>query len=140
MAYARPFWTSTLQDLSNGIKNTPMQGVLTPAIKLWVFESPKGLQVPTFGSVNFILTLSPKWGCDIFSCNILKFGTLWFFFLSFCESLIYLFLWNFAREEKRYLPFFSWTLKLSFLVFWSSKVFNFLLVILGVFNFLCEIS
>jgi hypothetical protein len=38
------------------------------------------------------------------------------------------------------LPFFSWTLKLSFLVFWSSKVFNFLLVILGVFNFLCEIS
>jgi len=64
MAHARPFWTSTLQDLSNGIKNTPMQGVLTPTIKLWVFESPGGFQVPTFGSVSFILTLNPKGGCD----------------------------------------------------------------------------
>ncbi len=34
-----------------------MQGVLTPAIKLLVFESPGGLQVPNFGSVSFILTL-----------------------------------------------------------------------------------
>jgi len=41
-----------------------MQGVLTLAIKLRVFGSPGGLQVPTFGSVSFILTLSPKWGCD----------------------------------------------------------------------------
>jgi hypothetical protein len=32
--------TFTLQDLSNNIKNTSMQGVLTPVIKLWVFESP----------------------------------------------------------------------------------------------------
>jgi hypothetical protein len=31
-AHARPFWTSTLQDLFNGIKNAPMRGVLTPAI------------------------------------------------------------------------------------------------------------
>jgi hypothetical protein len=61
---ARPFWTFKLQDLSKNIKNTPMQGVLTPAIKLWVSESPRGLQVPTFGSVSFILTLSPKWGCN----------------------------------------------------------------------------
>jgi hypothetical protein len=57
-------WKSTLPDLSNGIKNTPMRGVLTPAIELWVFGSPRGLQVPTFGSVSFILTLNPKWGCD----------------------------------------------------------------------------
>ncbi len=34
MAHARPFLTSTLQDLSNGIKNTSIRGVLTPAIKL----------------------------------------------------------------------------------------------------------
>jgi len=34
MAHARPFWTSALQDLSNGIKNASMQGVLTPAIAL----------------------------------------------------------------------------------------------------------
>jgi hypothetical protein len=34
MTHARPFWTSKLQDLSNDIKNTPMRGVLTPAIKL----------------------------------------------------------------------------------------------------------
>jgi hypothetical protein len=32
MAHARPFWTFTLQDLSNGIKNTSMQGVLTHEI------------------------------------------------------------------------------------------------------------
>jgi hypothetical protein len=31
---ARPFWTSTLQDLSNGIKNTPMRGVLTLELEL----------------------------------------------------------------------------------------------------------
>ncbi len=63
-AHARPFWTSTLQDLSNSIKNTSMRGVLTPAIKFWLFGSPEGLQVPTFGSVSFILTLASKWGCD----------------------------------------------------------------------------
>jgi len=34
MAHARPFWTSTLQELSIDIKNTPMQGVLILAIKL----------------------------------------------------------------------------------------------------------
>jgi hypothetical protein len=41
-----------------------MQGVLTPEIKLKVFGSPRGLQVPTFGSVSFMLTLHPKWGYD----------------------------------------------------------------------------
>jgi len=34
MARARPFWTSTLQDISNDIKNVSMQGVLTLAIAL----------------------------------------------------------------------------------------------------------
>jgi hypothetical protein len=42
-----------------------MQGVLTLAIKLCVFGSLKGLHVPTFGSVSFILTLASKWGCNI---------------------------------------------------------------------------
>ncbi len=28
------------------------------------FQSPGGLKVLTFGSVSFILTLNPKWGCD----------------------------------------------------------------------------
>jgi hypothetical protein len=65
MAHARPFWTSTLQDLSNDTKNDQMQGDLTPAIELCVFGSPGGLQLPTFGSVGFTFTLSPKWGCDI---------------------------------------------------------------------------
>jgi hypothetical protein len=64
MAHARPFWTSTLQDLSNDIKNIPMRGVLAPAIELWVFGSPRGLQLPTFESVSFIFTFIPKWGCD----------------------------------------------------------------------------
>jgi hypothetical protein len=34
MAHARPFSTSTLQALSNGIKNTSRKGVLTSAIEL----------------------------------------------------------------------------------------------------------
>jgi hypothetical protein len=33
MAHVRPFWTSTFQDLCNGIKNTSMRGVLTLAIE-----------------------------------------------------------------------------------------------------------
>ncbi len=41
-----------------------MQGVLAPTIKLRVFRSLGGLQVLTFGSVSFILTLASKWGCD----------------------------------------------------------------------------
>ncbi len=41
MAHARPFWTSTLQDLSNDIKNTQMRGDLTPAIELWILGIPK---------------------------------------------------------------------------------------------------
>jgi Na+/melibiose symporter-like transporter len=38
--------------------------VLTPTIKLWIFGSHGGLQVPTFGSVSFILTVASKWGCN----------------------------------------------------------------------------
>jgi hypothetical protein len=74
MAYAKPFSTSTLQGISNGIKNTSGRGLLTSAIELWSCGSPRGLQVPTFGSVNLILTLASKWGCDkIFVWqNILK--------------------------------------------------------------------
>jgi hypothetical protein len=34
MAHARPFSTSSLQDLSNGIKKTSRQGVLTLEIEL----------------------------------------------------------------------------------------------------------
>jgi hypothetical protein len=64
MANARPFRTSTFQELSNGIKNTSRQGVLTSTIELWSRRSPGGLQVPTFGSVSLILTLTSKWGCD----------------------------------------------------------------------------
>jgi hypothetical protein len=64
MAHARPFWTFTLQDLSSDTKSAQMWGDLTPAFALWVFGSPGGLQLPTFGSVGFTLTFSPKWGCD----------------------------------------------------------------------------
>jgi hypothetical protein len=66
MGHARPFWASTLQDLSIEIKNTSMRGVLTFELELWVFESPRGLQLPTFGGVSFIFTLIPKWGCDMY--------------------------------------------------------------------------
>jgi len=64
MAHARPFWTFTLQDLSNDIKNASLQGVLTPAITLWVFGSLGGLPSPIFGSVSGDLTLPSKWGYD----------------------------------------------------------------------------
>jgi hypothetical protein len=57
MTNARPFWTSTLQKLSNDTKNTSRRGVLPLAIELSKFESPGGLQIPNFGSVSFILTL-----------------------------------------------------------------------------------
>jgi hypothetical protein len=62
MIHVRPFWTFSLQDLSNGIKNTPRRGVLTPTIELRVF----GLPSPIFGSVSGVLTLPSKWGCDSF--------------------------------------------------------------------------
>ncbi len=64
MAHVRPFWTSTLQDLSNGLKNASMQGVLTPTIALWVFGSPRGLPSPIFRSESGDLTPSSKWGRD----------------------------------------------------------------------------
>jgi hypothetical protein len=41
-----------------------MQGVLTLAIQIWSFGSPKGPPSPHFGSVSVILTLFQKWGCD----------------------------------------------------------------------------
>ncbi len=65
MTHARPFWTSTFQDLSNGRTNTSMQGVLTPVIESWVFGSLGGLPSPIFGSVSGDLTPPSKWGCDI---------------------------------------------------------------------------
>jgi hypothetical protein len=45
---ARPFSISTLQDLFNDTKNTPMRGVLGLDVELWTFGSPKGLQLLTF--------------------------------------------------------------------------------------------
>jgi len=65
MAHARPFWTYTLQDLFNGIKNTSMRGVLAPVIALLVSGSPGGLPSPIFGNVSGDLTLPSKWGCNI---------------------------------------------------------------------------
>jgi hypothetical protein len=42
-------------------KEHPMQGVLTPVINPWIFRSPKGPQVFTFGSVSFTYApLSPR--------------------------------------------------------------------------------
>jgi len=48
MANARPFSISTLQDLSNDTKNTPMRGVLGLVVELWTFGSLGGLQLLTF--------------------------------------------------------------------------------------------
>jgi hypothetical protein len=56
MAHASPFSTSILRQLSNGMKNVSMQGVLTPAIELWNFGSLDGLTSPHFGSEGVILS------------------------------------------------------------------------------------
>ncbi len=53
----KPILTSTLWYLSNDIKNTSMQGVLTLAIELWSFGSPSGLPSPHFGSEGVIFSL-----------------------------------------------------------------------------------
>jgi hypothetical protein len=62
MAHARPFWTFTLQNLSNNIKNASLQVVLTPAIMLWFFGSPRGLLQPHFGAKCENATHTPKSG------------------------------------------------------------------------------
>ncbi len=38
--------------------------VLTPAIALWIFGSPKGLPSPIFGNVNGDVITPSKWGCN----------------------------------------------------------------------------
>jgi hypothetical protein len=57
MAHARPFSTSKLHDLFNGIKNTSRRGVLTLVIEFRVFQSTGGLPNLHFGSVSVIFTL-----------------------------------------------------------------------------------
>jgi hypothetical protein len=64
MAHARPFRTSTFQDLSYDIKNTSMRGVLTLTIVFWIFENFRRLPSPISESVSGDLTLPSKWGCD----------------------------------------------------------------------------
>jgi len=46
-------------------KEHPKAWCFPSVVELWSCGSPGGLQVPTFGSVSLILTLTPKWGCDI---------------------------------------------------------------------------
>jgi hypothetical protein len=63
MGHVSPFYTSTFQELFNGIKNSSIQWVLTPVIALWKFWSPSRLQLPKWeltweceGSFLHILT------------------------------------------------------------------------------------
>jgi hypothetical protein len=49
MAHARPFETSTLQDLSNDIKNTRMEEDLTPEIELRVSGVSGDFNFPLLG-------------------------------------------------------------------------------------------
>ncbi len=46
MGYASPFQTSIFQELSHDINSFSIQWFLTPAIALWRFGSPLGLQLP----------------------------------------------------------------------------------------------
>jgi hypothetical protein len=73
MTNARPFRTSTLQDLSNDTKNIQRRGVLPFAVELKKFGSPGGLQIPNLGSVSFILPLGQNGVATIMKNNyILK--------------------------------------------------------------------
>jgi hypothetical protein len=88
MAHVRPFSTSTLRDLSNGIKHTfdiytsrPFQrykenlkvgcfDLCNQALKSW-----KSRRIPSshfWECVTLILTLASKWGCDIIYLSFLK--------------------------------------------------------------------
>jgi len=57
MANARPFSISTLQDLSNDTKNTPMRGVLALLSNFEHSGLPKDSKSPTLGVLGFTPTL-----------------------------------------------------------------------------------
>jgi hypothetical protein len=50
--WCEPFQTSTFQELSNDIRNALSHWVLTPAIVLWRFGSPSGLQFPKWNPLG----------------------------------------------------------------------------------------
>ncbi len=62
MDHASPFQTFTFQKISNDIRNSSIQWVLTLGIAFWKFESPSGFQLPkwkfTWECGGSILTLS----------------------------------------------------------------------------------
>ncbi len=64
MAHARPFSTSTLQELSNNIKNTSRQGVLTPAIEVLSFQESRKSPKSPFREFKCHLHTPSKWGCN----------------------------------------------------------------------------
>jgi hypothetical protein len=80
MTNARPFSISTLQELSNDTKNTPMRGVLGFAVEVWTFGSPGGLQILTFSKccaspphlAKVRLRQSPTCTCDL-NCDSLHY-------------------------------------------------------------------
>jgi hypothetical protein len=94
------------------------------------------------------------WILNVFYFGTLKFQS--FNFLLITLGVFNFFVWNFTKGKKGYLLFFLWTLKIfcfgilkfySFqfssyefwrffvLVFWNSRIFIFLLIILRVFHF-----
>jgi hypothetical protein len=66
MGHASPFYTFKVQMLSNGIKNSSIQWVLTLEIIFWRFESPSGLQFPKWELIwecrgSFLDTFPHSW-------------------------------------------------------------------------------
>ncbi len=49
MGHTNPFWTFKFQEISNDIRNSSIQWVLTLAISIWRFENPSGLRLPKWG-------------------------------------------------------------------------------------------
>jgi hypothetical protein len=134
MAHARPFWTSTLQNLFNDIKNASMQGVLTPTIALWIFGNPGGLPSPIFGSVSGDFTTPSKWGCDMQHCFNSTFATSSsittlqhrFYNIVFCSITSTLPLQHYLLQHR----FYSWVVA-RFRVFGGAEVGSWGLKCLG---------
>jgi hypothetical protein len=66
MAHARPFWTSTLQDLSNGIKKHPNVKCFYPCNRSLTFQESRRTPKSHFRECEWWPHTSLKWGCDKF--------------------------------------------------------------------------
>jgi len=110
MTTAKPFSISTLQYLSNDTKNTLMQGVLGPAVKLWTFGSPGGLPNPCFFQVlGFTPTLGQSRVVTVcLLCIIYNLELIYMFFeFKHCKSYNFKLKLSPPKPTSKYLTIYS---------------------------------